>query len=131
MKHGIKETKELLKFVIEIAEALDASLADGDIGFMDLSNLVSAMMASAAAFDNISMIPAEMKDLDTTEAQELYDYCKSELDLASDKIESIVEMALQIGLKVYELTQLVHPKDPTPAPTGMSATGMAKATVIS
>jgi hypothetical protein len=112
---GIKETKELLKFVIEVTEALDRSLEDGEIGFTDLSNLVSAMMASAAAFENVSLIPSEMKDLDKAEAAELYAYVKGELNLKDDKIEAAVEAALEIGLKIYKLINII--RNPVPAPT--------------
>ena len=112
---GIKETKELLKFIVEFAEAIDKSMEDGDIGFADLTNLVSAMMAAGDAFSDISLIPEEINDLDDNEALELYAYAKDELDLRSDKLEEIVESALEIGLKVYQLFNLIKGTAPTPA----------------
>jgi len=112
---GIKETKELLKFIVEFAEAIDKSMEDGDIGFADLTNLVSAMMAAGDAFSDISLIPEEINDLDDNEALELYAYAKDELDLRSDKLEEIVESALEIGLKVYQLFNLIKGTAPAPA----------------
>lgn len=114
---GIKETKELMKFIVEFVEAIDKSLEDGDIGFMDLSNLVSAMMAANDAFSDISLIPNEIKDLTEAEALELYAYAKDELDLRSNKVEEIVECALGIGLEVYKLIMLIKtPAAPPAAP---------------
>jgi hypothetical protein len=100
---GIKETKELLEFIIRLGEAVDRSMEDGEIGFMDMSNLVSAMLSANAAFSDISLIPAEIKDLSKEESEELYAYVRDELDLDSDKIEMIVENALEIGMKVFQL----------------------------
>ena len=107
MAIGIKETKELLKFVVEVAEAIDVSLADGEITFGDITNLVSAMMTANDAFSNIKAIPAEMSDLTEAEALELYTYAKTELSLSNAKSEEIVECALEVGLKLYQLLQLI------------------------
>lgn len=112
---GIKETKELLKFVVEFVEAIDKSLEDGSIGFADIANLVSAMLASGPAFTDMNLIPAEMADLSGEEAIELYDYARTELNLNSEKAEEIVEASLEIGLKMYQLIQLFKPA-PAPAP---------------
>ena len=117
MAVGIKETKELLKFVIELAEAIDISLADGEFTFGDITNLVSAMMAAGDGFADINLIPAEMKDLNEAEALELYTYVKDELELDNPKTEEIVECALEIGLKVYQLIQLIREEPAAPAPT--------------
>ena len=108
MAIGIKETKELLKFVVEVAEAIDVSLADGEITFGDITNLVSAMMTANDAFSNIKAIPAEMSDLTEAEALELYTYAKTELSLSNAKSEEIVECALEVGLKLYQLLQLQY-----------------------
>jgi len=110
---GIKETKELLKFVIELGEGLDKSLQDGELGFTDLSNLVSAMMASGDAFENANKIPAEIKDLDENEALELYTYVREDFNLINDKTEEIVERSLEIGLKIFQLVEMIRAKPPT------------------
>jgi hypothetical protein len=85
---------------------------------MDMGNLVTAMMAAGPGLMDIGKIPAELKDLDEAEAQELYTYVKTELELSSPKIEEIVENALEIGLKIYSLISLIRA---TPAPEAPAA----------
>lgn len=114
---GIKETKELLEFIVRLAEALDRSLEDGDIGFMDMSNLVSAMLAANSAFTDISLVPAEMKDLTKEESEDLYAHVRDNLNFKSDKLEMVVENSLEIGMKVYQLLLLVREQEaPAEAP---------------
>jgi len=103
---GIKETKELLGFIIKVVEAVDKSLEDGKIGFMDMSNLVTAMLAANGAFNDINKVPEEIKDLTKEESEELYAYATKELSLNSAKTEEIVEKALEIGMKIYHLIVL-------------------------
>ncbi len=115
--YGIKETKELIKFIIEFGEAVDASLVDGKIDFGDISNLVAAMLAAGPALTGANLIPAELKDLDQAEALELCNYAKTELGLTSPKIEEIIERAIEIGLKIFELISMLKaPAAPAPAP---------------
>ena len=113
--HGIKETKEFCRFIIELAEAIDRSMADGKVGFDDVSNLVSAMMSATDAFSGITLIPNEIKDMDETEAAELIDYVKQELDLSSERAEEITEKALDAGLKIYQLITALKSQPTTPA----------------
>jgi len=113
---GIKETKELLAFIIRLGEAVDKSLEDGEIGFMDMSNLVSAMLAASSAFGDINKVPAEIKDLTKEESEELYAYIRDELNLKSDKIEDIVEGSLEVGMKIYHLIMMIKGSPAPEAP---------------
>ena len=131
MPHGIKETKELLKFIIELTEAIDKSLEDGEIGFGDISTLVTAMKDAGPAFSDMKLIPEELKDLDDTEALELYTYAKDELELSGKKTEEIVEASLEIGLKMFELVNLIKSEVPEEAPAEKSEEEFkVKATII-
>ena len=112
---GIKETKELLKFIIEFVEAVDKSLEDGSLGFEDIANLVSAMLAAGPAFTDMELIPAEIANMDESKAIELYNYAQTELNLNSEKVEEIVERCLEIGLKLYQLIQLFKKESKAPA----------------
>lgn len=115
--HGIKETKEIIKFVVEFAEAIEKSLEDGEFTFLDVTNMISALQAVGDAFGNIKQVPTELKDLDEMESLELYAYAKDELDLKSDKTEEIIESSLEIGLKLFELYNLIRKPDPKEEPT--------------
>lgn len=114
---GTQETKEVLDFVVQLAHSIESARADGSIGFSDVTDLVDVLMKVGAAFDGISEVPAEVKDLTEEEAAELNQHVKDTLDLQDDRAESITELSLDIGLKVYQLIQLLKtpaPADPAP-----------------
>jgi hypothetical protein len=100
---GIQETKDLLRFVIDIAEAVDKSLEDNDFSVFDAANFVTAMLDAGSAFNNMSLIPKELADLTLEEANELYTYATTELNLSDEKVEETVKKMLEIGLKLYDL----------------------------
>lgn len=116
-EYGLKETKEMLKFVICLGEAVDKSLEDGKIAFDDVGYFMSALMDAGPAFSDLSQIPKELGDMDASEAAELKDYVEDEFDIRSDMIEGLIEGALGVGLKIYEIMMAFRKKDdPTPPP---------------
>lgn len=121
MAYGIKETKEVLKFGVELGEAVDRALSDDKMDIADLVQLVPAFTAAGAAFENISLVPKELADMDEAESKELLEWAKAELDLSNDNVEAIVEKALETVLCMYEMYQLVkgdpgEEEDNNPAP---------------
>lgn len=102
----IKETKELLKFVIEMGEAFDKAYADKKIEISEMALLIAPLMQVGPAFEGLDKIGAELKDLSEAEAAELTAFVKEELDLQSDKVEEIIETALEVGVKLYGFVQL-------------------------
>jgi len=77
-KIGIKETKEALVGVNELSLALISVLKDGFQFVDDMTALWSKLQGDTevnakmkAALENISMVPAEIKDLDAAEGVEL------------------------------------------------------------
>ena len=102
-EYGMKETKELLKFVIGLGMAIDKSLADKKFSFDDVTYFMVPLMQAGPAFANIKMLPAELKDMDAAEAAELKQFIEDEFDIENDKIEKIIEAAIGVGLKVYEI----------------------------
>jgi hypothetical protein len=105
--YGLKETKEVLKFVIELGLAVDKSLVDKKIGLDDAMNFYSAVLAAGDAFDSISLVVKELADLDAAEKAELISYVENELDLISDRTEEVIEKALSIALNIYEVIKLM------------------------
>ena len=109
--YGIQETKDMLKFIIGIGEAVDISLVDGKIDMQDIGNLMGPMMLAPAAFDNVAMLPKEIKDLDPTEAQELFDFVEAEFDIANDKIEIAIKKSLQIAVMIFDVISTFKKED--------------------
>jgi hypothetical protein len=98
-----KNTKEMLKFVIGLAESMEKAMADGKMSFDDVGYLVTALMDAGPAFGEINQIPAEVRDLTTTEAQDVRNYVASELDLTNDKVEGVVEAGLDVCVQLTRL----------------------------
>lgn len=106
MSYGIKETKELLAFMIDFGEAMDKSLEDKKLSVVDAMNFAGVFMAMPAAFEGIGLVPKELKDMDDVERAELVKYVEEELDLASDKTEEKIEDALKLASSIYSFIQL-------------------------
>jgi hypothetical protein len=102
MSHGIKETKDALKFVVSLGNAVDKALEDKKINMMDVPLFMDPMIKIAPAFENIGMVAKEIGDLDAAERAELVKYVEDELDLRSDDTEKMIERGLSLVSLVYE-----------------------------
>jgi len=106
MTTGIKETKELLKFIIDFGMAVDQAMADKKFDMSELGLLIAPLMQIGPAFTGIDKLGGELKDLDAAESADLVAYFSKELDLANDKVEVLIEQGLALGLQIYSFTQL-------------------------
>jgi hypothetical protein len=113
---GMKETKEMVDFIIELAHAMDKSMADGKIGIEDLGHFISAMTLAGPAFADMGKIPSEMQTMTEQQSQDLIAHVKRRLTLSNAKVEQISELAVEIGLKVYQLMCLMKAEAPAPMP---------------
>ena len=94
VKMDVKELSELVVFAISLGEAVEMALADKKLGMEDLPLLMGPFTKAPAAFDGLSKIKGELKDLDSTEMGKLQVLVKEELDLAADKVEAKIEAAV-------------------------------------
>ena len=106
MSEGIKETKELLKFVIDFGEAIETALADKKFEIAELSLLIAPLMQVGPAFEGIDKLGGEMKDLTEAEMAELKAYVEDELDLKNDNLEEIIERGLGLAITIYSFVKL-------------------------
>ena len=104
---GISETKDLVKFVVELAEAGALAIEDGKFTLTDVAHFIGAVGAIPAAIAGIGEIPEEIKDLDTAERQELLDFIEAEFDIANDAIEEIAESALAVVINIFDLVKAI------------------------
>lgn len=102
----MKETKELLKFVIELGEALETALADKKFEIAELALLMGPLMQVAPAFEGVDQIGEEIKNVDAAGLVDLVEYAKTELDLAADGVEEKIERALELGVQIHAFIQL-------------------------
>jgi len=108
---GIKETKEALKFVIELGNGLGKSIEDGKFSLGDAVNFLPAAKAFPAAFSGIGKVSAEFLDLDEEERLDLVTFVKDELDIEQDKAEEIAEQAFSLMLNLFSFIQLFLSKE--------------------
>lgn len=101
--HGLKETKEILKFILGLGVGVDNSLGDGKIDVDDFGFLLPALLSAGEAFKDISKVPQELKDLSASELEELSDFIKQEFSLKNKNIERLVEAGLGISIQIYQL----------------------------
>jgi hypothetical protein len=104
----IKETKEALAFVLSLGNALGTTLADGKITLSEAPQFMGALMAAPAAFQGLTEVPAELKDLDDAEKAELMAFVQSEFDIPNDQIEGVIEEGLALALAIYTFVEKVR-----------------------
>jgi len=104
-KLGIKETKEFLGFVLGLANATGKALEDGQVTLADIRFLIGVFADAGPAFDGLSAIPSEWKDLDKSEQEEIKQFVIKEFDIPQDKIEEIIERALVVGISLYQFVK--------------------------
>lgn len=104
-KRDIKETKEMLKLLLTLAEAIAGSLEDGKVGFSDMLRFFGALRAVGPAVKDIGNMAAEIADLSKEEMAELEQYVVAEFDIANDILEGYIEKGLQATLLVLELVK--------------------------
>ena len=99
---GIKDLKELVVFMAVMGNAVDQATKDG-FQAADIGLVVPAFMKAPEAFAGIENVPAEFKDLDDAEKDEIVKAVKENLDLADDVLEGIVEDAFAMVLGIVSL----------------------------
>ena len=103
MAVGIKELKELVKFGLKLGEALGKALEDGKINLVDALKFLPVLKDLKIALEGASEIPAELKDLDEAELQELKVFIKDEFNLPDDALEAKIEMGLEVAVSLISL----------------------------
>lgn len=85
----VKNTKELLHFVMVVADAMKESNKDGKINFFDIPKLIPIVPALRQAVDGAKLVPEELKDMDPVEAADL-------AKMMSEALVKIVDAVLTV-----------------------------------
>lgn len=101
-KVGIENLKKLVKFVVLLGNAIDKSTRDG-LSFADAGYFIPALMEAPKAFENISAVSIEVKDLDAEELEELKALIGQELSLEDKDLDVVVKQALSVLVDVKGL----------------------------
>lgn len=106
MESTIKETKELLKFALELGNALGQSLEDKKLTFSDATYFLTAIKDAPAAFAGINKIPGELKEFTPEEQAELKEFVMTTFDIPQDKVEGFIEKGIEVAFKIYEVVSM-------------------------
>jgi hypothetical protein len=99
----MKETRELLDLLIESGNFIGKAMEDGKIGFSDAFYVLGVLKKIGPAVKGVQLVPAELQSATPEELDGLRDYIKKKFDIPQDKIEGVVEHALEILIRVAKL----------------------------
>lgn len=99
----MKETKEVLDFVISLGNALGESMKDGVVDYSDVMNFWEPISKISYAVEGSSDILGEVSDLTLDQMDDLVSHVKDNFDIPQDNIEEIIEESLTIGLSILSL----------------------------
>lgn len=102
----VKETKEALKFALNLAQVVGVSLEDGKVGLEDLVLLLGALSGAGEAFKGLSEIPAELGELSNEEKDELKTVVE-EFDIPQEAIEDTIQAGLKLILDIIALVSRI------------------------
>jgi len=98
MKRSTKETIEFLDFAFDVADAVQASLADdGKITLKDAPKFLNSIWKMPAAIGGMQDIPKELADLEPAERAEILAFAKRRFSLPDEELEVLIEQTLESG----------------------------------
>jgi hypothetical protein len=103
MKLGIKETKEMVAFIVALANSLGQSLEDGELGVTDILNFLEPLSLSGEAISGSTEVAKELVDLDESEKAEILSYIKETFSIPEKNVEDIVECSLNVIGELHTL----------------------------
>lgn len=96
-KLGIEKLKLAILAVITLGEKIENSREDGKTTLIESIAIGTSTLPDVIKIiKNGEQIKAEFLDLDEAEKTEIVEFIKSELDLINDKLEEIIEKAVEI-----------------------------------
>lgn len=103
-----KELKELVGFVLTTSELVE-DVADG-VGFSTVGKLVETARSAGPGLKGAAEALQEYAAMTDAEAADLEAFVVSELDLADDKVELVIEQALKVAIELHALAGLIVKK---------------------
>ena len=97
-----KEIKELIRFIVCVANAGFRSAEDGEISISDARFFFSCISLSGAAFDNLPQALEEFKNLSPQGARALIAEAKRDFDISDNALERKIEDALDGIYRAYQ-----------------------------
>ena len=99
----LKETKEMLGFVIKFITALEKTLEDGKFSLIDIPNFLPAFIKMGPAIVGATEIPLELRAASKEQVDALKAEIKEELDLQDNQLEEFIEDSFAFVIAGYRL----------------------------
>ena len=103
----ITETKDLVRFIASLGEAIYESVKDGKVSWTDYRHFFPVLGDLLPALSGIERVPDELDDLTDEEIQELVSMFCAEFELDNAKAEELVEEAIDTGVHLFSLVTLI------------------------
>lgn len=100
---NIKQTEEVLRFVLSLANAMSDVAADGKFSLTELPKLIAPLRLMPAAIKDIGGVVAEFKDLSKEEVEQLSAVFVKEFDLKQDGIELMIEKGMLVAVELAKI----------------------------
>ena len=107
-KFDVKNTKEVILLAFSLGQAIkQAKENDGKIDAMDLMLMIPVFTKFGSAFEDISLVPKELKDASVEEAKEIQDLVLSEFGELIDQAKLVdqVNLGLSAMISIYEFVK--------------------------
>lgn len=101
--YGTEKTKKAIGTVTGILEYVEKVTEDGKVSVTEIIGFIPKSIGLLKSIKDGKEIYNEYKDLDEAERQEVIAHFSSELDLANDKVEYIIEESFSVIVKLSEL----------------------------
>lgn len=103
-----KETTELLRFSARLGNAVDKTIEDGKVTATDIQYLFDPLFAAGSAFAGFNLIDDEIADLDDTEATDLVNVIRDELDIHNNHVEELSEEGLALAIAIVRFVNKIR-----------------------
>lgn len=102
---GIEKLSKVITGVIKLGMTLEDKLNDGKLTWVERFELIKELKFVPDAIINYRELVSEFRDLDFDEIEQLNDLIASELDLDNDRVEEVIENAIEVLTTLSKLTK--------------------------
>lgn len=112
-QYSVENTKKLLDFVFVVGASVKAAGADGKYDLADLGQAMPIFVAASQDFQNVSLVPKELGELDEADAADLVAYAGQKLPGVVDKASLVrkINAGLKVGLALVSFLAELKKED--------------------
>lgn len=97
---GVQNIKEVFLFIADLGNAIGTSVVDG-WQVTDVANFIPAFTSLIPAITGVDQLDEEFLDMDSAEAQELFEALTGRFNIPQENYEEFFEDTIQLGLSLF------------------------------